>query len=275
MKLRSKIVFIKSLIVFMALSLTGCEDVIHVDLETGEDRLVVDAEIFWQKGTDGSRQKITLSRMAAYYNPSIPKVSGAEVYVNNSAGDSFVFTESEEAGVYVCTNFIPVLNDTYTLHIRVEDEEYTASETLMPVPAIDRIQQTTVTQFETEVIELSLYVKDPADETNYYLSGYETGILQYPEYELMEDDFYNGNEIRSDFSDEDLKPGHTVDITLRGLSKQFYNYMNLILDAADPDMFSTPPASIRGNVVNQTTPGKFALGYFRLCELDRINYVVE
>ena len=66
MKLRSKIVFIKSLIVFMALSLTGCEDVIHVDLETGEDRLVVDAEIFWQKGTDGSQQKITAQEILSY-----------------------------------------------------------------------------------------------------------------------------------------------------------------------------------------------------------------
>lgn len=272
---KSKATFLKYFILLLAFSLSGCEDVIDVDLATGEDKIVIDAEILWQKDGDGSTQKIKISRMAAYYNPSVPKVSGAEVYISNSTGTQFTFNESEEAGVYVCTNFVPQLNETYTLYVKVDDQEYTAVETMTPVSKIERVEQNLVDDFGTEEIEVVFYFNDPANETNFYLGEFTTDILNYPEYELEDDKFSNGNEIRNDFSHEDLKAGATVEVTLRGVSERFYNYMNLILDATDPDAFSSPPANIRGNIINRNGTGNFALGYFRLCESDHISYLVE
>ncbi len=60
---------------------TSCEDVVTLDLETGETRLVVDAEIIWKKGTSGNEQTIKISKTASYYSGSTPKVSGAQVRV--------------------------------------------------------------------------------------------------------------------------------------------------------------------------------------------------
>lgn len=272
---KPKTPYLKYFIFLLVFSLLGCEDVIQVDLATGEDKIVIDAEILWQKGTDGSVQKIKISRMAAYYDPSVPKVSGAEVYVSNSAGTQFFFSESEGLGVYVCSNFIPVLNETYTLYVKVGDEEYTAVETMMPASEIERVEQRLTDDFGTEEMEVRYYFNDPENETNYYLGQFVTDVIQYPDYELQDDEFYNGNEMMNDFSHEDLKPGGVIDITLRGVSKQFYDYMDLILDATDPDAFSSPPANIRGNIINQTSQGSFALGYFRLCESDNVLYTVK
>ena len=39
--------------------------------------------------------------------------------------------------------------------------------------------------------------------------------------------------------------------------------------------FATAPASVRGNIVNQTDFKNFAFGYFNLSETDYRNYVVE
>src|SRR5690606_36560710 len=89
--------------------LSSCEDVVDVDLDSGQSTIVIDAEILWQRGTDGSQQTILISKMTDYYNQQIPKVTGAEVFVENQNGDRFEFQDMGD-GVYQCSNFNPELN---------------------------------------------------------------------------------------------------------------------------------------------------------------------
>jgi hypothetical protein len=254
---------------------SSCEDVVNLDLETGEAKIVVDAEIIWKKGTTGNEQVIKISKMAPYYNNTVPKVSGAQVRIENSAGDIFTFNETEP-GIYVCTNFVPVLNTDYKLFVTAEGQSFTATEKLTSVTPIDKVEQALVPDFGGEdIIELTFYYKDPADQANFYLTDYKSDFLLFPEYELTDDELFNGNEISTRFSDEDIKPGTTVDITHRGISKSFYNYMKLILEVYDGNPFSVPPGNIRGNIVNTSDANNFALGYFRLCESDSVSYLVK
>jgi hypothetical protein len=255
---------------------SSCEDVVTLDLETGETKIVVDAEIIWLKGTTGSEQVIKISKTAPYYNNTTPKVSGAQVRIENRDGDVFTFIE-KEPGSYVCTNFVPVLDMDYTLFVTAEGQSLTAVEKLTSVTPIDRVEQKIVPDFGGEdVIELTFYYKDPADQVNYYLTDFRSEFLLYPQYELTDDELFNGNEINTRFSDEDkMKPGNTVQITHRGISKNFYNYMNLLLEVYGGSPFSIPPGNIRGNIVNNTDPKNFAFGYFRLCEADRVSYLVK
>lgn len=258
------------------LLLSSCEDTVTLDLETGETKIVVDAEIIWQKGTTGNEQTIKISKTAPYYNNTTPKVSGAQVRIENKNGDVFTFNETE-AGIYVCTNFVPVINMDYTLYVTAEGQSFTAVEKLTSVTPIDKIEQNIVPDFDgKDIIELTFYYKDPADETNYYLTDYKSAFLLFPEYELTDDELFNGNEISTRFSDSDkMKPGNIVDITHRGVSKNFYNYMNLILEVYGGSPFSIPPGNIRGNIVNTSDSNNFAFGYFRLCEADKVSYVVK
>lgn len=260
----------------LVLFFSSCEDVVTLDLETGQTKIVVDAEIMWLKGTTGEVQTIKISKTAPYYNNTTPKVSGAQVRVENSNGDVFIFDETEP-GSYVCTNFVPVINMDYTLYVTAEGQSFKAVEKLTSVTPIDRVEQKIVPDFGGEdVIELTFYYKDPVDEINYYLTDYKSDFLIFPEYELTKDELYNGNEINTRFSDEDkIQPGTIVDITNRGISKNFYNYMNLLLEVYGGSPFSIPPGNIRGNIVNTTDANNFAFGYFRLCEADKVSYLVK
>jgi len=61
-----------------------------------------------------------------------------------------------------------------------------------------------------------------------------------------------------------------------GVSEQFHNYMNLLLDVAGGGgPFATAPARIKGNILNATDAQNTAFGYFRLSQTDTRNYVVE
>lgn len=272
--LKSKALALLSLI--LVLFFSSCEDVVQLDLETGQTKLVIDAEIIWQKGTIGNEQIIKVSKTAPYYNNTTPKVSGAQVKIENSNGDVFTFNETEP-GSYVCTNFVPVIDMDYTLYVTAEGQSFTAVEKLTAVTPIDRVEQETVKDaVGDEFIEVVFYYKDPADQINYYLTDFKSNYLLFPEYNLSRDEFFNGNEMDTRFTDDDkIKPGITYDITHRGISKNFYNYMNLILEIYGGSPFSIPPGNIRGNIVNTSDSNNFAFGYFRLCEADKVSYLVK
>ena len=272
--LKSKALALFSLI--LVLFFSSCEDVVQLDLETGQTKLVIDAEIIWQKGTAGNEQVIKVSKTAPYYNNTTPKVSGAQVKIENSNGDVFTFNETEP-GSYACTNFVPVLNMDYTLSVAAEGQTFRAVEKLTAVTPIDRVEQETVKDaVGDEFIEIVFYYKDPADQVNYYLTDFKSNYLLFPEYNLSRDEFFNGNEMDTRFTDDDkIKPGITYDITHRGISKNFYNYMNLIFEIYGGSPFSIPPGNIRGNIVNTADPSNFAFGYFRLCEAEKVSYLVK
>jgi hypothetical protein len=53
--------------------------------------------------------------------------------------------------------------------------------------------------------------------------------------------------------------------------------MSLLLEISEGGggPWSAPPTNVRGNLVNQTDAGNFALGYFRLSEVDKMDYIVQ
>lgn len=271
--LKSKAFTLFSLL-FVLLFLS-CDKVVELDLESGDPKIVIDAEIIWVKGTSGNQQSIKITRMAPYYSPTTPKVSGAQVRVENSKGDVFTFNESEP-GIYVCTNFVPAIDMEYKLFVNVDGQTLTATEKLIAVPPVEKVDQEFMPDITGEdLIVVSFYYKDPANQANYYLTDYKSKLAAFPEYTSTSDEFVNGNEIVEKFSDADLKPGIVLDITHRGVSKNFYNYMNLILEVTNSNPFAATPGNIRGNIVNTTNANNFALGYFRVCEANKINYVVK
>lgn len=270
--------FIKILIVITGMSLTGCEDVIHVDLETAAPKLVIDASIDWIKNTPGNEQKIKLSTTTGYYSNEIPTVSGATVIVANSANTIFNFTEIPNTGEYVCTDFEPVIGETYTLTITLNGETYTATETLIDVPSMeDIIDQRNTGGISGDEVEITYYYQDNGSQENYYLNRILNPRVAFPVFELEDDRYTQGNRMSESYSHEDLKPGDLVNIRFYGISKRYYNYFNKLLLASgnDGSPFPTTPTAVRGNIVNQTDSKNFPFGYFRLSEVDIKNYTIQ
>lgn len=256
-------------------SFVSCEDVVDVPLKTAPPKLVIDAAIKWEKGTSGNEQKIRLTTTTGFYDTAIPKVSGATVFITSSNNTVFNFTEDQGPGEYICDNFVPVINDTYTLTVVYNGETYTASEKLYASPAIESIEQGI---FSGDEIQVKFFYHDNGDEDNFYLIGFKNGQITFPEYGAASDEFFQGNEMFGFYTDEDLKTNDILSLSLQGISERYYNYMNKLLNIAGTDgvnPFASPPATLRGNISNLSNPVNYPLGYFNLGETDTDSYVIQ
>ncbi len=256
----------------------GCEEVVDVGLDTAEPKIVIDAYLKWDKGTTGNEQMIRLSMTAPYYSENVPAVSDAIVTVTTSDGTIFNFVEDGNTGFYYCMDFIPVLNSEYFLTVSVDGQIYQASEILKPAPDISSLEQNNDGGFTGDEIEVKAFFTDDIATDDYYLFRFKTDYFAIPEYDVIEDRFFNGNEIFALYSDEDLSAGDELTIGIAGISQRYYNYMNILLSIAGGNggsPFQSPPATVRGNIVNTTNPDDYPLGYFALSEVDNEVYVVE
>ena len=266
------------LIILIFASLSSCEDVIDLNLNTSKPRLVIDASINWLKGTSGNEQQIKLTLSAPYFDTTVPPANGAQIVVKDSNNNTFNFLEDSNTGIYINNNFIPEINRTYTLQVIYEGETYMATETLKSVAPIDYIEQKNDVGFSGNETELKAYYTDPVEEENYYFFEFKSDLAEVPSLEVYKDEFTNGNQIFGFHSEEDLNPGNQVLVRNYGISKKFYEFMFLLLQqnsTEDGGPFETQPATIRGNIINQTNSENYPLGYFRLSEVDELVYTVE
>lgn len=262
----------------MILSSISCEEKIDVPLDTAPPKLVIDASIKWVKGTIGNEQKIKLSTTTSFYSNTIPVVSGATVFITDADNTVFNFIETPGTGEYLCSNFQPVLNGDYVLTVIHDGETYTAAETLKPVVPIDHIQQINDSGFSGDDIIIKVFFTDDGTRDDFYLFRFMLSENVVPNYAVEKDEFFQGNQIFGIFADENLKTGQNLEISINGISERYYNYMNILLSISGGNTgspFASPPATVRGNIINTTNENNYALGYFSLSEVDYMNYVVE
>jgi len=256
------------------LSLYSCEEVVQVDLEESEPRLVIEASILWRKNTVGNIQWIRLTTTAAFFDDQIPPAEGASVSVYSETGMEFAFEEIE-SGLFRNDQFVPQLNQPYELAIEYKGEVYRATETLLPVAPLEYIEQTDNGGFGGEDIELKAYFTDPPNIQNYYLVRFFNDDLSI---QIYEDKFTDGNQTFAYFSNEDLTFGEEVGFEIQGISKRFYEYLFILRSQAgsgNGGPFQTQPTTVRGNILNTTNPDNFAFGYFRLSETDFLDYTIQ
>lgn len=266
-----KLSLLKVLMILILFS--GCEEVVEIDLHESERRLVVDAAILIEKDNPATSQFIKLTTTAPFFDEQVPPAQGAEVTIVSDSGNEYEFTEIEP-GYYKNDNFRPGFNTTYTLIINYQNQTYTASESLVPVPDLEEIQQNNNGGLEGESIELRGYYTDPAGERNFYLFRFleENLTLQ-----IYDDEFTDGSRTFAYFSSDDLNRGDVVRFEIQGISRRFYEFMYLLRSQSGTSggPFQSQPTLVRGNIINTTDPENLAFGFFRISEIDYINYTVQ
>jgi len=254
----------------------SCEDVIDLELPTSEPKLVIDASIDWFKGTPGNEQSIKLSLTAPFYEIDVPPANNASVIITDNNNNTFEFNEEGSTGTYTNNTFIPEIEREYNLTIVYNGETYIATETLKPVTEITRVEQNLDGGFTGDETEIKVFFNDPADQENYYFFEFTPSLPVTPTLDTFKDEFVNGNEIFGLYIEEDLDSGQSVTIRNHGVSERFYEFMFILLQQSESEgPFSTQPATVRGNCINQTNPNNYPLGYFRLSEVEELVYTVE
>jgi len=276
--------YIKLLLALFTVALIGCEDVIDVDVQTDTLRLVVEASLDWEKGTTGNEQLITLRTSTPFFETESTNVTGAEVTVtNNATGEVFLFTDQNN-GTYTTSTFEPQLEATYTLEILYDGERYVAEDTMNPVPDITDVYQDTEDGFDDETIELHIVFTDFEEEGDNYLFKFERPQDLLPTLETGDDEFINGNEVDwwyeiDDDEDEEIQPllpGDVVNISMHGISRPYFNYIDIVIDQmGGVGIFEATPVAIKGNCINTTNPDNYAHGYFRVTQKNTVIYTVE
>lgn len=262
--------------IFFILLLFGfisCEEVVDIELEESEPRLVIEASLVWDEQSSSNMQIIELSLTAPYFDEEVPPATGATVKISTETGEEYLFKEVSD-GIYQNDRIMPVENVSYQLEVIYEQEVYTATEHYIPTPELQYVEQE-LGGFSGNEYEFKVYYEDPAERKNYYFFRY---LNERFNLQIYDDEFTNGNQTFAFFSDEDAEPGELVLFEIQGISSGFYEYMFILRSQAgnsNGGPFQTQPSIVRGNIVNQTNPDNFPFGYFRLSEVDVLTYEVE
>lgn len=278
--------YIKTLVIVLISVFSSCTDVIEVDLPAAPPRLVIEASIDWEKGTDGGEQLIKLTTTTPFFSSQGNNaVTNATVKItNNNDNTEFVFNNAND-GTYTIANFVPVINQSYTLEVVYNGETYIAQETLTPVVEVAEVYQSVSGGFDDQALEVNIDFDDPSGIDNFYFFRFQEPGDLLPELLDITDAFTDGNRMTvfyekiddEDNNQQEFEVGDVAHIEFYGVSEQYSNYIGLLIQQYNSvgDPFGTEPAALRGNCTNVTHPDNYAFGYFRLSERVTINYTFQ
>jgi hypothetical protein len=249
------------LVTVVLLAAPACEDVIEIDLEGVESRVIIEGTITDHPGP----YYVFIAKSTDYFNPGDPPpVSGAEVTVSDNLGNIDTFTETLP-GLYASDSLEGFPGRTYFLSVLIEDETFEAFSTMPQPLEVDSLG----IEYEPgdSIIEvdegylLHCYFQDPADRDDYArIRIHINGILSDNMY-LYDGQWSDGNEIDYSYFQEIFHFSDTVDVSLRTINHETLIYyvtlMGIIAsEEGGGGMFAGVPANPNTNLTNG------ALGYF-------------
>ncbi|WP_200976364.1 DUF4249 domain-containing protein [Echinicola sp. 20G] len=264
------------IVVVIALSLTGCEEVIVIDLDNAEPRVVIEGIITDQPGP----YTVTISESVGFYEDNVfPGIEGAYIEISDEEGNVDVLEELGD-GVYQTTSIQGQRGVTYTIEVQLDGETYTAEST-MPEELVEidslgfRFEEESL--LYKEGYYFRAYFQDPAELGDYYsFNVYVNGEVYVFDFdgELIEDDnfwlgddkYTNGNAQDYDFP-HTLKEGDEMYVELRHLDRSTYDYYRTLVEVIDGG--GVAPSNPLSNF------GDTALGYFAAFSVTSIEDSVE
>jgi hypothetical protein len=251
----------KTLLTFLSviILLTSCEDVIEIELNYMEPKLVIEGVI----NDFDDHCIIKLSKTTDYFNQETnPPVSDAAITLTDNAGTKVNFNETEP-GIYLEESFQAKPNINYTLNIHSEGNDYVAKATIPQKVNIDSLTY----KYNSESIfyevgyVVSCHFSDPEKFRNFYrLKTYNINDRTQAKNseDIYNDDLFNGNKVELPWSYEVYQQFDTVVVELYTLDVQTYDYYKTLFQiSGGAEMMSiTTPANPNTNINNR------ALGYF-------------
>lgn len=285
---------------------TSCQDVIEVEVPTGETRLIIDAlmRVDITQEFIGVKVKVTETNnffeelpVTSLENITIIYSTTREDGLVLSTGTSSLIDLDEGSGVYVPNpNFsteqrirtgvlLQEEDVLFTLIIEHKGRKYAGQTRYAPSSPIISLAQGDKTLFSEDETEVIVAFEDDPDIDNFYVFDFD-----FDQFLVTEDTFYNGQEFEfSYFYDKNIDAGQEITVSILGADRTFYNYMDeLITQSEEPQgPFQTPVTTVRGNVFditgldnidivdNAERPNDFPLGYFAIVQEFKRTLTIE
>ena len=264
--MNKKIFILISLISF---SFLACEDVIEIDLNSVEPRIVIEAKLFDQLYP----ATVLITKTGDFFDTiSYNTISGAEVLITDDSGNVVNIPESDTAGVYQ-TDFFGEIGKIYTLTVNSEGETYTSTAEMKPPIKIDSIKAVyhgdEIPYFE-EGYELSCFLKDSVNISEYCMLNLYKNLEKSYNIYLYDDTYTDGSNFEYTFFAENFQIGDTLVLEVNTCDRGVYDYLYTYAEIAS-DFFqdSGTPYNPTSNISND------ALGYFGVFSLNGAFMIIE
>ncbi len=258
-----KNILIVSLIAFNCLLLSSCTEVLDVDLDKENDRMVIEGLVT----NEVAPFYVKLSKTVALDDQTdFPAVDNAFVTIGDNTGNlDTLFLVGN--GIYKTNgNRQGVPGRRYFLTVQADGKTYVGNDLLRNVSPIDSLY--VIYQEKGDALGISedgyyayFNSTDPPNEKNYYMeevSKNGTTVIRSNQIAIFDDRFL-APVIQFARLPGRFETGEKVVFRLSSLSEEGYNYLNGIALQLQNDggFFSTPPANAPTNL------SEGALGYFR------------
>lgn len=241
------------LIAFLLFSLTGCEKVISLDLNTAAPVIVVDGQVTNDAAT-GSVVRLSYTKKVQSDNTSIP-LAGAAVTIQEDNGTVFSLPEVSN-GVYKNLALVGVPGRTYNLKVVANGVTLTASSRMPVRVSFDSLVVEEFPNFGRTIKVVTPYYNDPAGRgNNYNLQLFKNGRLIKDVF-AYDDVFIDGRKatfplIYSKESDE-FKKHDVIDVVMNCVDEANYKYWFSLSQSSTGNpvaMPDNPVSNIRGNAI--------------------------
>jgi hypothetical protein len=290
-----------ALLFWSLLVLSACEEVVTLPSPTSANYFVVEANLT----NLSSPQQITLSKSQAYFDQSsAPKISGAQVKVQDQAGNQFVFVEKvSQSGVYVWDPTVskPTLGtagSVFTLQVNWQAESYTATAKMNRVPAIDSLLyqydeasgRQSANDNPKNGFDAQFYARDFRGEGDCYrVKTYRNGALFNDPIHLTivyDAGFQKGAKtdgllfiipIRRSISPQLYLENDKIKVELWSISEDEFNfYSQARLELNNAGLFSRPAANIPTNIKNVNSASNLqGTGWFGVSAVTSFETIVD
>lgn len=241
------------LIAFLLFSLTGCEKVISLDLNTTNPIIVVDGQVTNNAAT-GSVVRLSYTSNVQSDNAIVP-LTGAAVTIQEENGTVFTLPEVSN-GVYRNESLVGITGKTYHLKVVKNGTTLTASSTMPPMVNFDSLVVEEFPNFGRTIKVVTPYYNDPAGRgNNYNLQLFKNGRLIKDVF-AYDDVFIDGRKatfplIYSKESDE-FKKQDVIDVVMSCVDEANYKYWFSLSQSSTGNpvaMPDNPVSNIRGNAI--------------------------
>ena len=288
------------LLLCVAISSWGCEDIIDVDLDQGLPQLTVDAWI----DVMPQKQNIRLTISGAYFsNTPNDAALGAAVTVTNLTSDStFTFVDQGD-GNYTYDGTQQVLGsvgDQFRLELDFDGQQFSAATEVYAAPPIDSL----IWKYEEESLlgpeghYIELFARDlPGQGNAYWIKTFKNGnyindpsYLNYA-YDGAFDPGFDSDGITFitpirfglvnyiNLDEPDIPPYQIGDIgrvEIHGIHLEARNFLvELQEQTTNGGLFATPAYNISTNISNtDATSEVIALGFFNVASISSAEVIV-
>jgi hypothetical protein len=250
--------------------ITSCEEVINMDLNESNPRVVIECSISDKKAICS----LFISKSGNYFdaNSDLSQISGAKAQLTDNEANTIPFKEIKP-GLYQTDSIVCQAGRTYLLKVDIAGSNYEARNSMPTGVNLDSavIKESPSQQgnpfagarkYKQKNYFIRCYFADSAQTEDYY--WLETKLLNrdtiYAERFTIQDDKYlNGTHIELNSTRNVFIKGDLVLVTLNKLNKASYDYLrnmnNIIGGNRRPNgnsLFDNPPGNISNN----------ALGFF-------------